>query len=76
MEKGGGMTAQAMEALGKANRIRLYRAETKKEIARMMPAAGRAEVAGIIRDNPTDWQTCELWQILQAPRYAGDASCR
>lgn len=59
-------TPQHLEALESANRVRLFRAELKRDVA-----AGRITVAAVIIATPADAENLTLFELLQARRRWG-----
>jgi hypothetical protein len=53
------LNLQSMNALLYANKIRLARAEDKRQIAR-----GRKDAAAILRDVPKHWETAKVVELL------------
>jgi hypothetical protein len=64
-------TPQHMRALAHANRVRLARAELKREVA-----AGNAEVAEIVRTCPWEAGTMTVGELLRSQRRWGRARAR
>lgn len=64
-------TPQHMQALARANRVRLARAELKRSIAR-----GDADVAEIIRECPWETQSMTLAELLTSQRRWGRTRAR
>ncbi|HEX6229763.1 MAG TPA: hypothetical protein VFZ41_09925 [Solirubrobacterales bacterium] len=62
---------QHMQALARANRVRLARAELKRTIAR-----GDAEVAAVIRDCPWETESMSLAELLTSQRRWGRTRAR
>jgi hypothetical protein len=62
---------QHMQALARANRVRLARAELKRTIAR-----GDAEVAEVIRDCPWETESMSLAELLTSQRRWGRTRAR
>jgi hypothetical protein len=60
-----------MQALARANRVRLARAELKRTIAR-----GDAEVAEVIRDCPWETESMSLAELLTSQRRWGRTRAR
>jgi hypothetical protein len=60
-----------MQALARANRVRLARAELKRAIAR-----GDAEVAEVIRDCPWETESMSLAELLTSQRRWGRTRSR
>jgi hypothetical protein len=64
-------TAQCMEALARANEVRLARAALKREIS-----AGRREITEVIMDSPWEVESMGLGELLCAQRRWGRARSR
>lgn len=64
-------TPQHMQALARANRVRLARAELKRSIAR-----GEAEVAEVIQDCPWETESMTLAELLTSQRRWGRTRAR
>jgi hypothetical protein len=64
-------TPQHMQALERANRVRLARAELKRSIGR-----GEADVAEIIRDCPWETESMTLAELLTSQRRWGRTRAR
>lgn len=62
---------QHMQALARANRVRLARAELKRSIAR-----GDAEAADVIRDSPWEAESMTLSELLTSQRRWGRTRAR
>lgn len=62
---------QHMQALARANRVRLARAELKRSIAR-----GEADVAGVIQDCPWETESMTLSELLTSQRRWGRTRAR
>ena len=62
---------QQLRALGKANRVRLARAELKRKVA-----AGEISAAEVVLDCPWEAASMELGDLLRSQRRWGDARCR
>ncbi len=62
---------QHMEALARANKVRLARAELKRAIAR-----GDADVASVITDNPWEADSMSLSELLISQRRWGRTRSR
>ena len=62
---------QHMQALERANRVRLARAELKRSIAR-----GEAEAAEVIRDCPWETESMTLAELLTSQRRWGRTRAR
>jgi len=62
---------QHMQALARANRVRLARAALKRTIAR-----GEAEVADVIRDSPWETESMSLAELLTSQRRWGRTRAR
>jgi len=62
---------QQLRALGKANRVRLARAELKRKVA-----AGEATAAAVIRECPWEAASMEVGDLLRSQRRWGAARCR
>ena len=62
---------QHMQALARANRVRLARAELKRSIAR-----GEVEVEGVIRDCPWETDSMTLAELLTSQRRWGRTRAR
>jgi hypothetical protein len=62
---------QQLRALGKANRVRLARAELKRRIA-----AGEVSVAEVVVDCPWEAASMEIGDLLRSQRRWGTARCR
>jgi hypothetical protein len=62
---------QHMQALARANRVRLARAELKRSIGR-----GEVEVADIIRDCPWETESMTLAELLTSQRRWGRTRAR
>jgi len=64
-------TPQHMQALARANRVRLARAELKRSIAR-----GEVDVAEVIRDCPWETESMTLSELLTSQRRWGRTRAR
>jgi hypothetical protein len=64
-------TAQCMEALARANQVRLARAALKREIS-----AGRRSVTDVIADSPWEAESMSLSELLCSQRRWGRARSR
>lgn len=64
-------TPQHMQALARANRVRLARAELKRSIAR-----GEADVAEVIRESPWQTESMSLAELLTSQRRWGRTRAR
>ncbi len=64
-------TPQHMEALARANRVRLARAELKRSIAR-----GEVDAAEVIRDCPWETESMTLAELLTSQRRWGRTRAR
>jgi hypothetical protein len=64
-------TPQHMQALARANRVRLARAELKRSIAR-----GELDVAEVIRDCPWQTESMSLAELLTSQRRWGRTRAR
>jgi hypothetical protein len=62
---------QHMQALARANRVRLARAELKRSIAR-----GDVEVAEVIEDSPWETESMSLAELLTSQRRWGRTRSR
>lgn len=62
---------QHMQALARANRVRLARAELKRSIAR-----GEIEVAEVVRDCPWETESMTLAELLTSQRRWGRTRAR
>ncbi len=62
---------QHMQALARANRVRLARAELKRSIGR-----GEIDVAGVIRDCPWETESMTLAELLTSQRRWGRTRAR
>ncbi len=62
---------QHMQALARANRVRLARAELKRAIAR-----GDVEVAEVIRESPWETESMTLAELLTSQRRWGRTRAR
>ncbi len=62
---------QHMQALARANRVRLARAELKRSIGR-----GEADVAEVIRDCPWETESMTLSELLTSQRRWGRTRAR
>ncbi|HEY8108407.1 MAG TPA: hypothetical protein VIF43_00095 [Patescibacteria group bacterium] len=62
---------QHMQALARANRVRLARAELKRSIAR-----GDADAADVIRECPWETETMTLAELLTSQRRWGRTRAR
>ncbi len=63
--------AQHMEALARANRVRLARAELKRSIAR-----GDVEASGVVRETPWEAESMSLAELLTSQRRWGRTRAR
>lgn len=66
-----GGTAQCMEALARANQVRLARAALKREIG-----AGQRSVTDVISDSPWEAESMSLSELLCSQRRWGRARSR
>jgi hypothetical protein len=64
-------TPQCMEALARANKVRLARAALKREIS-----AGRRNITEVIMDSPWEVESMSLGELLCAQRRWGRARSR
>jgi hypothetical protein len=64
-------TPQHMQALARANRVRLARAELKRSIGR-----GELDVAEVIRDTPWETESMTLAELLTSQRRWGRTRAR
>jgi hypothetical protein len=64
-------TPQCMEALARANKVRLARAALKREIS-----AGRRSITEVIMDSPWEAESMSLGELLCAQRRWGRARSR
>ena len=64
-------TAQCMEALARANKVRLARAALKRDIS-----AGRRSITEVIMDSPWEVESMSLGELLCAQRRWGRARSR
>lgn len=64
-------TPQHMQALARANRVRLARAELKRSIGR-----GEIDVAEVIRDTPWETESMTLAELLTSQRRWGRTRAR
>ncbi|HXR30704.1 MAG TPA: hypothetical protein VN752_06150 [Solirubrobacterales bacterium] len=64
-------TPQHMQALARANRVRLARAELKRSIAR-----GEVEAADVIRECPWETESMTLAELLTSQRRWGRTRAR
>ncbi len=62
---------QHMQALARANRVRLARAELKRSIGR-----GEVDVAEVIRDSPWETESMTLAELLTSQRRWGRTRAR
>ncbi|HEX2097175.1 MAG TPA: hypothetical protein VHF50_07395 [Solirubrobacterales bacterium] len=62
---------QHMQALARANRVRLARAELKRSIAR-----GEVDVADVVRDCPWETESMPLAELLTSQRRWGRTRAR
>ncbi len=62
---------QHMQALARANRVRLARAELKRSIAR-----GETEVADVVRDCPWETESMTIAELLTSQRRWGRTRAR
>ena len=66
-----GKAPQHMQALARANRVRLARAELKRSIAR-----GDLEAADVVRDSPWETESMTLAELLTSQRRWGRTRAR
>ena len=66
----GGRTPQHLRALDRANRVRLARAELKRQVEK-----GEATVAEIVLDNPEEACSMEIADLLLAQHRWGRTRC-
>lgn len=66
-----GQTPQHMQALARANRVRLARAELKRSIGR-----GEVDVSEVIRDCPWETESMTLAELLTSQRRWGRTRAR
>lgn len=64
-------TAQCMEALARANKVRLARAALKRDVS-----AGRRNITEVIMDSPWEVESMSLGELLCAQRRWGRARSR
>jgi hypothetical protein len=64
-------TAQCMEALARANKVRLARAALKRDVS-----AGRRSITEVIMDSPWEVESMSLGELLCAQRRWGRARSR
>ena len=62
---------QQLRALGKANRVRLARAELKRKVA-----AGEVTAAQVVLECPWEAASMEIGDLLRSQRRWGAARCR
>ena len=62
---------QQLRALGKANRVRLARAELKRKVA-----AGEVCAAEVVLECPWEAASMEIGDLLRSQRRWGEARCR
>jgi hypothetical protein len=62
---------QQLRALGKANRVRLARAELKRRVA-----AGEVSVADVVLECPWEAASMEIGDLVRSQRRWGTARCR
>ena len=62
---------QRLRALGRANEVRLARAELKRRIA-----DGETSVVEVLRDPPNEASTWEIGELLMSQRRWGSTRCR
>ena len=62
---------QQLRALGKANRVRLARAELKRRVA-----AGEVAAAAVVLECPWEAASMEIGDLLRSQRRWGTARCR
>ena len=62
---------QQLRALGKANRVRLARAELKRKVA-----AGDVTAAQVVLESPWEAASMEIGDLLRSQRRWGAARCR
>lgn len=67
---------QHLAALEKGNRIRLERAECKREIAKMPSAMGREAIIDMILDPSELWEAARLSYVLRMPFSSGEKFMR
>lgn len=65
------MSQQSIEALAKANEVRLSRAAVKRHIEQLPTYEGREAVAEIIRDPGELWATAPLDYVLRMAHRTG-----
>lgn len=70
------MSAQSLEALAKANEVRLRRADMRRKIQNLPPATGREIVTTIIRWPGDLWRTATVDRVLQLPHRTGPSFSR
>ena len=68
---GPAQTPQHMQALARANRVRLARAELKRSIGR-----GEVDVAAVIRECPWETESMTLAELLTSQRRWGRTRAR
>lgn len=68
---GANQTPQHMQALARANRVRLARAELKRSIGR-----GDIDVAAVIQDSPWETESMTLAELLTSQRRWGRTRAR
>src|SRR3954451_19792316 len=62
---------QHMQALAQANRVRLARAELKRQVAE-----GEASVADVVRDCPWEAESMTIADLLMSQHRWGQSRCR
>lgn len=63
--------SQCMDALEKANHVRIKNAEIAKEIGRLPAAEGRERVAQLLEDPPPEVASMPLRRLVLAPHRMG-----
>jgi hypothetical protein len=71
MTTASGMAPQHMQALARANRVRLARAELKRSIAR-----GDVEASEVVRDCPWETESMTISELLTSQRRWGRTRAR
>jgi hypothetical protein len=66
-----GAAPQHLQALEHANRVRLARADLKRQVA-----AGHASAADVVREQPWHAQSMSVSELLMSQRRWGRARCR
>lgn len=71
-----GAMPQHMQALRRANDVRLERAAMRREVAQVARGEGCTRVAELLEDPPDVIATLAIFELLQWPRWIGRSQAR